>query len=279
MPHRAFNPYLNHVTGDAAYHLSIVSANGGVDLGSGLELYSNATYGKKTANAFENYRLPNRLPALYPYGFNPRETMDETDFGVTAGIKGRDLAGWNWDLSTTYGRDKADMGVSNSANIALYTATGATPTVFYAGQFVASQWTTNFDVNRALGRMARSLASGKVIGVVTAPGDRRDADLRDVGRACAVDFDDLIVYQSNPRGRAAGETGALITAGIRQQQTGSAVAVQVDDVNQALRLAIAKCAPGDVLVFSSPSTPHALVEALRVPYPEHAAVIAAELAH
>ena len=141
-------PYLNHVAGDAAYHLSIVALNGGIDLGSGLELYSNATYGKKTASAFENYRLPNRLPKIYPFGFNPKETLDEEDFGVTAGIKGNNLAGWNWDLSTTYGRDKADIGVSDSANIALYNATGATPTEFHAGQFVASQWTTNFDLNR-----------------------------------------------------------------------------------------------------------------------------------
>lgn len=138
---------------------------------------------------------------------------------------------------------------------------------------------------RALGRMARSLAgsvagagtSGKVIGVVTAPGDRRDADLRDVGRNCAIDFNELIVYQSNPRGRADGQTGALIVEGIRQQLSGDGTAVQIDDVQQALAVAIAKCQPGDVLVFSSPSTPHVLVEALRPFYPENAAIIAADL--
>ncbi|MET0267341.1 MAG: cyanophycin synthetase, partial [Duganella sp.] len=130
---------------------------------------------------------------------------------------------------------------------------------------------------RALGKMARSLAQGKVIGVVTAPGDRRDADLRDVGRHCAVDFNELIVYQSNPRGRADGATGALIVEGIRQQLRRDGTAVQIDDVQQALQLAIAKCQPGDVLVFSSPSTPHVLVDALRVHYPEHAARIAADL--
>jgi cyanophycin synthetase len=130
---------------------------------------------------------------------------------------------------------------------------------------------------RALGRMARSLAGGKVIGVVTAPGDRRDADLRDVGRALAIDFNELVVYQSNPRGRADGQTGALIVEGIRQQLSRDGTAVQIDDVHQALAVAIAKCQPGDVLVFSSPATPHVLVEALRPFYPENAAIIAADL--
>jgi iron complex outermembrane receptor protein len=139
-------PYLNHIAGDAAYHIKLLSLNGGVELGGGTELYANATYGKKTADAFENYRTPNRLPALYPFGFNPRETMDETDFGVSAGIKG--TAGlWNWDLSTTYGKDKAEIGVVNTANISLYNDTGATPSEFHAGDFTATQWTTNLDLS------------------------------------------------------------------------------------------------------------------------------------
>lgn len=140
-------PYLNHIAGDAAYHIGLLSLNTGVDLGGGTALYANATYGKKSANAFENYRTPNRLPTLYPLGFNPRETMDETDTGFSAGIKG--AAGvWNWDLATTYGKDRAEMGVADSANISLFKDTGATPFDFHAGAFTATQWTTNLDVNR-----------------------------------------------------------------------------------------------------------------------------------
>ena len=142
-------PYLNHIAGDAAYHISLLSLNGGIDLGGGTELYANATYGKKSANAFENYRTPNRLPKLYPFGFSPKMTMDETDFGVSTGIRGS-VGAWNWDLSTTYGKDKAEMGVIDSGNISLYNDTGATPTTFYAGDFTASQWTTNLDVNRGI---------------------------------------------------------------------------------------------------------------------------------
>ena len=138
-------PYLNHVAGDAAYHIGLLALNAGVDLGGGTELFANATYGKKKADAFENYRVPSKLPKIYPFGFNPRETMDETDYGFSGGIKGM-VADWTWDLSTTYGKDKADMGVTNGGNISLFNDTGSTPYDFYAGNFTASQWTTNLDL-------------------------------------------------------------------------------------------------------------------------------------
>jgi iron complex outermembrane receptor protein len=138
-------PYANHISGDAAYHLSLLALNAGIDLG-GIELYSIATYGKKTADSYENYRVPSRLPKVYPNGFNPLETIDEKDFGFTAGARGS-AADWNWDLSTTYGKDKSDIGVANSGNISLFNDTGATPTQFHAGEFTASQWTTSLEVN------------------------------------------------------------------------------------------------------------------------------------
>ncbi|CDG83694.1 TonB-dependent receptor plug domain-containing protein [Janthinobacterium agaricidamnosum] len=141
-------PYSNQISGDAAYHLSILALNAGADLGGGTELYGNATYGKKTADAFENYRTPDRLPALYPNGFSPRETINETDFGVSGGVKGRLDSGWHWDLSSTYGKDDSDIGVLNSGNISLFKDSGSTPTDFHAGNFTASQWTSNFDLSR-----------------------------------------------------------------------------------------------------------------------------------
>jgi iron complex outermembrane receptor protein len=139
-------PYANKISGDAAYHISLLALNAGIDIG-GVELYSIATYGKKTADSYENYRVPSRLPKIYPNGFNPLETMDETDYGFTAGAKGN-VADWNWDLSSTYGKDEARIGVANSGNISLFNDTGATPTQFHAGTFTASQWTTSMEVNR-----------------------------------------------------------------------------------------------------------------------------------
>jgi len=141
-------PYLNKIQGDAQYRQHIFAANFGVDLGGDTELYSFATYGKKEARAFENYRMPNRLPAIYPLGFSPQETFDEEDYAFTFGIKGKVFGNWNWDLSSTYGKDVAKLGVANSANVSLFADTGATPLSFKAGEFQASQWTNNLDLRR-----------------------------------------------------------------------------------------------------------------------------------
>lgn len=141
-------PKLNKIQGDAQYRQHIFAANFGVDLGQDTALYSFATYGKKEARAWENYRMPNRLPQIYPFGFSPQETFDEEDYAFTVGLKGRAWGGWNWDLSSTYGKDVAKLGVANSANISLYQDTGATPLAFDAGQFRASQWANNVDLSR-----------------------------------------------------------------------------------------------------------------------------------
>jgi iron complex outermembrane receptor protein len=140
-------PNVNHISGDAQYRQHIVAANFGADLSDSLTLYSFATYGKKKAAAFENYRMPNRLPSIYPTGFSPQETFREEDYAFTAGIKGKVFGNWHWDLSSTYGKDVAKLGVAHSANVSLFTDTGATPLEFYAGKFVASQWTNNADLS------------------------------------------------------------------------------------------------------------------------------------
>jgi iron complex outermembrane receptor protein len=140
-------PHVNKIAGDAQYHLHVFAANFGWDITPDSQLYAIATYGKKKASAFENYRLPSRLPAIYPLGFSPRETMKEDDFAFTGGIKGK-LGDWNLDLSSTYGRDKAEIGVADSGNVSLFNDTGATPTVFRAGAFIASQFTTSLEASR-----------------------------------------------------------------------------------------------------------------------------------
>jgi iron complex outermembrane receptor protein len=140
-------PYVNHISGDAQYRQHIFAANFGADLTPDVTLYGFATYGHKKAAAFENYRVPSRLPALYPTGFSPQELFKEDDYAFTAGIKGKLGGGWNWDLSSTYGRDTAKLGVGTSGNVSLFADTGSTPTEFSAGKFVASQWTNNADIN------------------------------------------------------------------------------------------------------------------------------------
>jgi len=150
-------PFLNKIQGDAEYHLKTASFNGGVDLGGGAEFYTFGTYGDKSAASFENYRLPSRVAHtdpvthattyLFPFGFNPKEATEETDYAFTAGVKG-EVADWHWDVGTTYGDDKVEVFTRDSANASLYAATGSTPYSFHDGTFKATQWTTNIDVNK-----------------------------------------------------------------------------------------------------------------------------------
>jgi iron complex outermembrane receptor protein len=141
-------PYVNKIQGDAKYNLWMLSYNSGFTFGEGTSFYSFGTYGRKHAQAYENYRTPDRLPQLYPFGFNPQEESKEDDFGTTVGLKGKVFRDWSWDLASTYGRDHVRVNTINSANISLYKDTGFTPTEFHAGDFIASQWTTNLDLDR-----------------------------------------------------------------------------------------------------------------------------------
>lgn len=128
----------------------------------------------------------------------------------------------------------------------------------------------------ALGEMARSMAPKHTVAVVAAPGDRRDADLREIGAMCARDFDTIIAYESETRGRAYGETPDLILDGakaVRDDHSNLQAEYQIHD---ALRLGLTQCSPGDVLIFTCASSVMELVEALRTSDPETANRIAAE---
>ncbi|MEO6225788.1 MAG: TonB-dependent receptor plug domain-containing protein, partial [Sphingomicrobium sp.] len=146
-------PYVNRVFGDARYTLHLLSANAGYRMSSGTELYGFASYGRKEAGGWANFRLPTRLPQLYPDGFNPIDRLKSNDYSATAGARGT-AAGWTWDLSSTYGLNTNRVEVTQSANVDLFTDTGATPTDFYNGSFKASQWTSNLDLSRKLSAIA-----------------------------------------------------------------------------------------------------------------------------
>jgi len=139
-------PYLNHVFGDAAYHLDLLAANAGYNFDNSTHAYATMTIGRKDAQSYENYRMPDKLPAVYPNGFSPLETLNENDFALTVGVSGKLFGDWNWDLSSTYGKDINHIGVINSVNTDLYADTGASPTNFHVGNFIASQWTQNLDL-------------------------------------------------------------------------------------------------------------------------------------
>jgi cyanophycin synthetase len=64
--------------------------------------------------------------------------------------------------------------------------------------------------------LAQALPARQRVGTIAAPGDRRDDDIRALGRVCAV-LDRVIVKEDHDRrGRAAGEAAALVIEGLRE---------------------------------------------------------------
>jgi len=150
------NAYDNLLLGDPATNRELLAFNAGKNLANGLALYSFGTYGHRDGDTYQNIRpadtLLNNTTGLpvFPNGFIPRETIAEDDYGLTAGIKGKNLAGWNWDLSTTYGGDWDNVGVIDSANLSEYADFNFTPTSFHVEDLTNKQWTNNLDFTRAI---------------------------------------------------------------------------------------------------------------------------------
>jgi iron complex outermembrane recepter protein len=167
-------PHLNLILGDAQYNLKLLTYNSGFDFGGGTEFYSFGTYGYKDTASYENYRTPSTVSYTgpltggvtnypFPYGFDPQEAFHETDYELTAGVRGK-IASWNWDLSSSYGVNHVNEYTVNSANAGIFggyssqdpatgvvtevAGTDSTPRDFYDGFFKSAQWTNNLDFNR-----------------------------------------------------------------------------------------------------------------------------------
>ncbi|MFN9926052.1 MAG: TonB-dependent receptor plug domain-containing protein [Phenylobacterium sp.] len=153
-------PYINRITGDAEYRLNVGGYNFGIDVGD-VKLYSFGTFGDKYASGIQNYRVPNLVVGRdgsipRPFGFSPRIVIQETDYAATGGFKGAMAGGWNYDVATTYGRDEVSLYNKDSFNRSLYidtstpTTPGFSPSDFYNGAFIFTQWTSQIDVGREL---------------------------------------------------------------------------------------------------------------------------------
>ncbi len=92
------------------------------------------------------------------------------------------------------------------------------------------------------------------VAVIATAGDRRDEDMRELGRVAAKYFDDVIIREDrNPRKRVPGETAGLILEGVREaQRAGGARAgsaeIVLDEMEAASR-ALDRSRPGDLVVL------------------------------
>ncbi|EQB01549.1 hypothetical protein L286_15500 [Sphingobium sp. HDIP04] len=113
-----------------------------------VTLYTQATFGRRKAEIGNMIRRPSgtaSFSTVFPDGYFPVNNTSETDFQFLAGIRG-DLSGWQWDFSSSYGRNQVRM----YSDLTLNPSLGPTgPTSFdNLARFRFSQWTNNLDVSR-----------------------------------------------------------------------------------------------------------------------------------
>ncbi|MDE7541026.1 TonB-dependent receptor plug domain-containing protein [Gluconobacter sphaericus] len=140
--------YDNHVLGNPRQMRETISYNMGYHITDHIQAYSFASFGHVNGESYQNYRLPTVLPEVYPNGFSPQITLAQNDYSFTGGFKGQ-FIGWDWDVSTTYGGNVADVGMFDTVNPDLYAATGKTPTRFSPMMtFNDTEWTTDAGIRR-----------------------------------------------------------------------------------------------------------------------------------
>ena len=133
-----------------------IVVNALLPINTNLDVYAFGGWNNKKGNSAGFYRYPNSVPAavrtnvfaVYPNGFLPEITSDVTDISVAAGIRGKILTNWNFDLSNVYGKNTFDYGVDNSVNYTQAASTTSFQRKFDAGGNTFSQNTTNFDMSR-----------------------------------------------------------------------------------------------------------------------------------
>jgi cyanophycin synthetase len=100
---------------------------------------------------------------------------------------------------------------------------------------------------------APSWSANLRVAVVATPGDRREDDMRHLGRVAARYFDDIIVREDrNPRGRRKGETAEIVMDGIQKAMRAGARAGSAEVVleeEDAVRRALDRSRPGDLVVL------------------------------
>jgi len=121
-----------------------------------LDWYAFANYGQRKTSSAANWRTAYTTPfnaanptlrsPLYPEGFLPLEDSKSTDSALVTGLRG-ETAGWRWDASLNYGRNRFELDVNNTANLSPGVA-NPTQTSFYAGKLTSTQGVANLDVAR-----------------------------------------------------------------------------------------------------------------------------------
>ena len=113
------------------------------------------------------------------------------------------------------------------------------------------------------------MRSGRAIGVIGIPGDRRNDDQSAYGGVAAGAFDEIIVREDkNLRGRAAGESAGHVLAGVEAARAGGNARVEgaeaILEEMAAVRTALGRARSGDLVVLCVDDAVGVYREAMRL---------------
>ena len=113
----------------------------------GVEAYSFGTFSQRRSDLVFTYRTPRNsasLPQIYPNGFRPILVIQEEDYEFAFGLRG-EISGWDWDVSTVYGRNRARQRGIETLNPSLGPSS---PTELYVGALRSNEWVNSLDATR-----------------------------------------------------------------------------------------------------------------------------------
>ena len=88
------------------------------------------------------------------------------------------------------------------------------------------------------------------VGIICGTGDRRDNDIKDMGRIAAENFDEIIIRQDNSlRGRTADEIINLLKEGIHETKPSYPSLTVIPDEREAIMHAYRNAKPGSLVTL------------------------------
>ncbi|MBT9472923.1 MAG: TonB-dependent receptor [Pseudomonadota bacterium] len=191
-----------------------VGFNAGYDTGA-VEIYAFGTIGRRTSDLPFTFRAPtnvNSLPQLYPDGFRPNLVITEQDFDLAVGAKG-EAAGWSWDVSSTYGQNRAEENVSETLNASLGPSS---PTHFYVGALESGEWVNSLDVTRAF-----ELSGGSELQVSWGLQHRYESYKVEAGELLSYAAGNYVIPPGQPLAGQRPQTGAQAAPGFQSTDASS----------------------------------------------------------
>ncbi|PLC49595.1 cyanophycin synthetase [Pollutimonas subterranea] len=117
------------------------------------------------------------------------------------------------------------------------------------GVTILHDYAHNAAAYQAILDTARAMKCRRIIGVITAPDDRRDADLQQIAQLCAARVDELIVYEiAASRRREPGHTLRLLYESALAAAPSRVPVSAVMGAQEAVWAGFQRCAEGDLLL-------------------------------